>query len=294
MNNAINPTAVVPFQFESNEVRTLTKPNGDLWFVAKDICTILGIVNDRDALSRIPDHHKGVASTDTLGGKQKANIISESGMYRLVLRSDKPQAEPFIEWVTSEVIPTIRKTGGYALNPIVNRLLDLNVEVKEGVSLLNQVIGTERLHESQRWQLVDQLLIELFGCGVEILIPQAWTPVGPKQPAKPNRSCYFRKAEEVEEAVLVMRYGFADHRLAIHKNWMAWFVSSQCETGNKLAASQETLYRLFSSWFTVVADHPAPTFALFHDAMVEAMFRPVTLVGEPWFVGLAPKGEVSK
>ena len=75
---------------------------------------MLGIANSRDAVSRIPGKDKGVASSDTPGGAQNLSIISEAGLYRLVLRSDKPEAEPFIDWVTSEVLPAIRKTGKYA------------------------------------------------------------------------------------------------------------------------------------------------------------------------------------
>jgi prophage antirepressor-like protein len=107
------PTAqVVPFHFESHEVRTLII-DGNPWFIAKDVCDVLSIVNYRDALSRVLENHKGVASTDTLGGVQKMAVIDEPGLYRLILRSDKPQAEPFMEWVTAEVLPAIHKTGSY-------------------------------------------------------------------------------------------------------------------------------------------------------------------------------------
>lgn len=103
---------LVKFEFEGKGVRTVLR-DGEPWFVTKDVCEILGIQNHRDALTRIPEKHKGVASTDTLGGIQNLSIISEAGLYRLVLRSDKPQAEPFIDWVTAEVLPQIRKTGRY-------------------------------------------------------------------------------------------------------------------------------------------------------------------------------------
>jgi len=106
-------TAVVPFMYESKEVRTIKDENGNPLFVAKDVCDILGIKNVSDALSKIPDNHKGIDSIDTLGGTQKLNVVDEPGLYRLILRSDKPQAEPFMEWVTSEVLPQIRKTGNY-------------------------------------------------------------------------------------------------------------------------------------------------------------------------------------
>ena len=75
---------------------------------------MLGLANSRKATERIPDKDKGVTRSDTPGGVQNLSIISEAGLYRLVLRSDKPEAEPFIDWVTSEVLPAIRKTGKYA------------------------------------------------------------------------------------------------------------------------------------------------------------------------------------
>lgn len=105
--------AVNHFCFESNKVRAITDEIGEPWFVTSDVCKVLQIANVGNATSRIPDSHKGIRSVDTLGGRQKVSVIDEPGLYRLILRSDKPQAEPFMEWVTSEVIPTIRKTGRY-------------------------------------------------------------------------------------------------------------------------------------------------------------------------------------
>ena len=116
------------FEFHGKGVRTVTI-NGEPWFVAKDVCDILEIQNHRDALTRIPEKQKGVASTDTLGGMQNLSIISEAGLYRLVLRSDKPQAEPFIGWVTEEVLPQIRKTGRYEARPQTPALLPLPGEI---------------------------------------------------------------------------------------------------------------------------------------------------------------------
>lgn len=87
--------------------------DGEPWFVAADVCKALEIANNRDALTRIDDDEKGVALADTLGGKQEVTIVNEPGLYSLVLGSRKPEAKVFKRWVTHEVIPTIRKTGGY-------------------------------------------------------------------------------------------------------------------------------------------------------------------------------------
>jgi prophage antirepressor-like protein len=109
------PSTIVPFQFESKEVRTIKDAEGNPWFVARDVCDILGLDNVTKAMLKVPDNHKGVNSIQTLGGNQTVNVVDEPGLYRLILRSDKPQAEPFMEWVTSEVLPQIRKTGTYTM-----------------------------------------------------------------------------------------------------------------------------------------------------------------------------------
>ena len=83
-------------------------------FVGKDVATALGYSNIRDALSKhVDSEDKGVAKCDTLGGAQKVTLINESGLYSLILSSKLPQAKAFKRWVTAEVLPQIRKTGGY-------------------------------------------------------------------------------------------------------------------------------------------------------------------------------------
>lgn len=102
------------FEFESNQIRIITI-KGEPWFVAKDLCDVLGISKHRDAISRLDDDERGSFKVDTLGGKQEMATVSESGMYALVLSSRKPEAKPFRKWVTAEVLTSIRKTGKRAL-----------------------------------------------------------------------------------------------------------------------------------------------------------------------------------
>lgn len=97
------------------EIRVIER-DGDPWFVAVDVCRALEIGNSRDALSRLDDDEKGVASIDTPGGAQQMNIINEPGLYTLVLGSRKPEAKAFKRWITHEVIPSIRKTGSYTFD----------------------------------------------------------------------------------------------------------------------------------------------------------------------------------
>ena len=87
--------------------------NGEPWFVARDVAQILELGNPRTSLALLDEDEKGVHSMDTLGGKQEMAIISEAGLYSLVLRSRKPEAKAFKRWVTHEVLPAIRKHGGY-------------------------------------------------------------------------------------------------------------------------------------------------------------------------------------
>ena len=93
-------------------IRTLSI-DGEPWFVASDVCKALGIANNRDAVARLDEDEKGVALTDTLGGVQNLTTVNEPGLYALVLSSRKPEAKAFKRWITHEVIPSIRKHGGY-------------------------------------------------------------------------------------------------------------------------------------------------------------------------------------
>lgn len=101
---------------EFGSVRTVVIDN-EPWFVGKDVAVALGYSNPRDALAkRVDDEDKGVAKCDTLGGAQEFTVINESGLYSLVLTSKLDSAKRFKRWITSEVIPSIRKNGGYILN----------------------------------------------------------------------------------------------------------------------------------------------------------------------------------
>ena len=110
------------FNYNSVEVRTIQK-DGEPWFVLKDVCNVLHIGNSRDVVARLDKDEKGVGQIDTLGGKQEMTIINESGLYNVILRSDKPEAKPFRKWVTSEVLPTIRRHGMYATPDTVEKML---------------------------------------------------------------------------------------------------------------------------------------------------------------------------
>lgn len=108
------------FNFHGQDVRTVTI-NNEPYFVGKDVAEVLGYTNPRQALkSHVDEDDKGVSKFDTLGGKQDLVIINESGLYCLILSSKLPQAKEFKRWVTSEVLPTIRKHGLYATDQLLN------------------------------------------------------------------------------------------------------------------------------------------------------------------------------
>ena len=100
------------FEYGESKVRVVIK-NGEPWFVARDICDILKHTNSRVAVDRLDDDEKGVSKVYTPGGLQEMTVVSESGLYTLVLTSNLPEAKRFKKWVTSEVLPQIRKTGTY-------------------------------------------------------------------------------------------------------------------------------------------------------------------------------------
>lgn len=103
---------LTPFNFNQTAVRVINR-NGEAWFIAKDVAAALGYSHVPHALRILDDDEKDVHIVDTRGGNQEMAIINESGVYALVLKSRKPEAKPFRKWVTSEVLPAIRKTGVY-------------------------------------------------------------------------------------------------------------------------------------------------------------------------------------
>ena len=116
--NSTNDTTtalILPFQYRGVDVRVHIDGQGKVWIAGRDITRALGYTdnNARSALRKIPAIHKGVHSFPTPGGVQNITCVDGPGLYRLVLRSDKPQAEPFIRWVTASVLPQIRLTGHY-------------------------------------------------------------------------------------------------------------------------------------------------------------------------------------
>ena len=157
-----NQSQLSTYNFESHTIRTLAI-NNEPWFIAKDVCDAIGIDNNRKALLALDEDEKGVTLSNTLGGKQEMNIISESGMYTLILRcrdAVKKGSVPhrFRKWVTAEVLPAIRKTGKYeskttaddrtGLRNAVNMLVSKKGLIySDAYNLVHQYMNVERIED---------------------------------------------------------------------------------------------------------------------------------------------------
>lgn len=130
-------TEIQTFNFNALTLRTLTDEDGDPWFVAKDVCDILEISNNRDAISQLDSDEKNtVVISDGIPGNPNKTIISEPGLYKLIMRSRKPEAREFQRWVTHEVLPSIRKRGIYATETTIDQIL---TDLDFGIRLLTSL-----------------------------------------------------------------------------------------------------------------------------------------------------------
>ena len=128
------------FNFNKQSIQIVVKQY-EPWFVASDVAKVLGYRNPSDAARLLDDDEKGTHNLRTLGGEQKVIIVNESGLYALVLKSRKPEAKPFRRWVTSEVLPTIRKTGGYSC-PIATITPSQQLRLREAVAKRAQAVAS--------------------------------------------------------------------------------------------------------------------------------------------------------
>lgn len=184
-------TGIQTFDFNNSSLRTLTDENGDPWFVAKDVCDILEISNNRDAISQLDNDEKNtVVISDGIPGNPNKTIISEPGLYKLIMRSRKPEAREFQRWVTHEVLPTIRKHGIYATETTIDQILadpdfgirlltDLKNERAKRIEAENQVKELESKAKAldDFTNVPDALLVR----EAAKLLSNAGTPIGEKE-----------------------------------------------------------------------------------------------------------------
>lgn len=169
------------FNFNSNEIRVVKDDHGEPWFVAKDICDVLEITwSGSKTLARIPERHKGVVNFTTPGGEQSPLCVSESGLYRLIMRSSKAEAEAFQDWVTDEVLPSIRKHGAYMTSATID-------EIADNPDLLIQ-LATKLKHEREQSAL-------LMHQRDEAIRTKAWIGTRREATAMATASAEKRRAE---------------------------------------------------------------------------------------------------
>lgn len=162
-------TPISTFNHEQfGEIRSITDEHGEPWFVAKDIATALGYSNVNDAILR---HCKGVVKHDPfkqqVSGSQPINIIPESDLYRLIMRSKLPQAEAFQDWVTSEVLPSIRKTGKYAVSEKRIYLTE-SVFIKHRESLWLDINTLVKVMNLQGIQCTDENFMDIIDDNINL------------------------------------------------------------------------------------------------------------------------------
>ena len=129
MLDSIVSNSLQLFQNAGFKVRVIMR-DSEPWFVAKDVCDCLEIINVSQACQTLDEDEKGICKVDTIGGSQDMMLISESGLYTLVMRSNKPDAKVFRKWVTSEVLPSIRKTGGYGIRTVDDMINDPDTAIR--------------------------------------------------------------------------------------------------------------------------------------------------------------------
>lgn len=128
--------------------------NNEPFFVGKDVAEVLGYSNSRKALSdHVDQEDKGVTICDTLGGKQEMTVINESGVYALVFSSKLPNAKQFKRWVTSEVLPTIRKHGAYATPATIESII---ADPDNGIKLLTALKEEQEKRKALQTQIAEQ------------------------------------------------------------------------------------------------------------------------------------------
>ena len=141
---------VPPFQFQNHPIRTQLKGE-TLWFVARDICSALNIGWTGHTLDAIPADWKGLVKLTTPSGNQQVRAIIEPAVYKLAFRSNKPEADAFTNWIASEVVPSIRKTGRYEVKPVpiptptpISKRTD--PERKALTAIINTWVGMAPIH----------------------------------------------------------------------------------------------------------------------------------------------------
>ena len=156
------------FNYNTHEVRTVNK-DGDVWFIAKDVCDILELSNSRMAIQELDDDEKGVSTIYTLGGNQEMNIISEAGVYALIFKSRKPEAKQFNRWVRHELLPQVVRTGSYGEKSHMTHE-ELNCKRAE---FLQNIINASYIPENSKAVISHEIFKIITGHECLLMLPEA-------------------------------------------------------------------------------------------------------------------------
>ena len=161
--------------------------NGEPWFVAKDVCDCLELTNTAQTISYLDDDEKGVTTNYTPGGKQEMSIISEAGLYSLILRSRKPEAKAFKRWVTHDILPSIRKTGSYSA-PSAPAKAEISVQSEVECALLilkaAGITGNQLAIAADNYYRKRTGISVIEASGVELVAPKQQQLLTPTQLGK--------------------------------------------------------------------------------------------------------------
>ena len=221
---------ITPFNFKENQVRTLLldeKP----WFIGKDIAESLGYKNTRDAIAthvHEEDKRSTVVKHDTASGSSKATIINESGMYALVFGSKLEAAKEFKRWVTSEVLPAIRKTGKYeAQKPYQLTIVDL----EKADALIERHGG----HDAYSRQLIRDRALNIVGESTKLLGDPEFKTVAALYPHRKDISKIGKKAAKlarqngIELSTVVKYVNGEQRRVKCYSRGQEWVVHHAVE-----------------------------------------------------------------
>nr|DAW73807.1 MAG TPA: repressor domain protein [Caudoviricetes sp.] len=181
-------TNITPFTYNNHQVRVVTGPDGEPWFILADLCRVLELKNPRDVASRLDRGDVGTTdATDSVGRTVQMNTVTESGMYDTVLLSRKPEARAFRRWLTHDVVPSVRKRGGYLTPEATEKaLMDPDFIIQLATSLKEERAAKAALEA----QAAEDAPYTLFGRAaskhdtdllvkdVAALITQAGAPIG--------------------------------------------------------------------------------------------------------------------
>lgn len=167
--------ALAVFNFKSTEVRTIEK-DGLIWFVASDIAKALDYAEAKDMTRALDEDEKGRHIVPTPSGDQEMIVINESGMYHAILKSRKPEAQPFRKWVTSEVLPSIRKSGGYTApakqaRPLLKHSGGMTRDLRHRINVRAHALS-ESAYEEYRRRMTNDVMVSAGHTA-----PEDWEPV---------------------------------------------------------------------------------------------------------------------